>query len=136
MNTSSPLISSAGLHKHPSVFDRRETQLAYEAAYYPASCLNSFHKVVWQKTIVMSKQAILSRCNEDKTLLGTVMKSGLLEEFPIHWIYNNVPTESEWSRLHSMAPILVNFRLSPLLATSNNRIALLQHYSPYNKQKD
>lgn len=109
------------------VDDRTQTMLAYEAAYYPNSKLGPQHKIVWSKLLALSKEQILEACDEEKNYLYQLSPTEYRksETFRIHWRYNNIPTEEEWNRMLPYHHILVDFRISPVIAAGDGRIALL-----------
>ena len=110
------------LTKPPNIVDRQETQLAYEASYYPPYCLNKYrHKIVWIKRLYWSKAKIESACNEDHTELY-IPEYGT---FKIHWEYNSIPTHTEWKQLNKETEIFISLRISPLIKDGGGRVAVL-----------
>jgi hypothetical protein len=92
--------------------DRQRTQLAYRIKYWPTSALSDAAKnlVVWHKPLLLTKQDILDRCNEDKTKFLHGFK-----EYAIVWAWNNIPTEQEWNKIPAQRNLLIELRLSPAI---------------------
>ena len=121
---SSILTSQSGLHQSPSTYDRKKTQLAYEANYFPADSdiyFNKVHKVVWNRSYTLLKVSVLQNCNEARThyFHGSDPKG-----FKIHWMFNNIPTLTEWDSWTDDTLITVELRISPLIEEPG-RVALL-----------
>lgn len=101
--------------------DTKETQIAYEASYYPMESLGPQHHIAWSRLLYMTKEKIVDALIPDNvSLLQT--QDGI---FAVHWEYNNVPTLAEWQRLPYDWKFSVHFRVSPLIKSHNGRVALL-----------
>lgn len=80
--------------------DRTQTQLAYAAQYFPHKELSEASKnlIVWSKLIMLRKHQIDMLVSEDLTTLVYATKPSVVTPFKIHWQYNAIPTEIEWTR--------------------------------------
>jgi hypothetical protein len=120
--------------------DRSKTMLAYEANYFPFWHIKGTHKIVFSYKEYLTKREVLQRCDETLSFMKQFPQHRKFTEQPflIHWAYGNIPTKQEWDRKYSESVILVEYRISPLIADNCGRIALLTpHTSDYyqdNKQ--
>jgi hypothetical protein len=98
--------------------DRRRTMLAYKIKHWPWSRLSLSAKelIIANKTEYMLRDDIILFSNETHDVL---FRRGVL--YPIVWVYNNIPTESEWHRMDKT--IRIEFRASP--AIEGGRVAIL-----------
>lgn len=110
----------ATLFKQLPAPDRQETQLAYEASFYPQTKLHAGHKLVWSKALYLTKEYIESH------ILDNLFwnRDG---SFVIHWEYNNIPTEQEWNRILPKFTFLAHLRISPLIKANQGRVIVLRN---------
>lgn len=115
---------SGELHKPIEIHDRAQTQLAYEANYYPDWDVTAEHKIVWSKTIRVTKKELVALCTS-KEMVRIRPELTATTEFAIHWQYNNVPTATEWAGFKDNQMFLIEFRISPLIESCAGRAAVV-----------
>lgn len=100
--------------------DRQATQLAYRIKFWPYKQLTikATDLVRANKVLYVTKAAILSRC--DETLQHIYIEG---TNYKILWIYNNIPTEEEWSKKSDDFLIRIELRNSPVI--KERTVALL-----------
>ena len=124
------------LFKPKEISDRSETQLAFEANYFPAIKMRDQHKIAWSNSCLLTKQQILNQVSEDFTKLLLVRENVYKSNqknytpgqwFEIHWLFGNTPTYEEWTKQENHARFRADFRVSPL-CKNGGKIVLLSMF--------
>jgi hypothetical protein len=97
--------------------DATKTQLAYKLNYWPHSMLGNKAKELLytppqaanqaNRPLVMTKGMILSKLVDDADTRFLVHQGVV---YKIHWLFNCVPTETEWDRKSNDYMLRVEFR--------------------------
>lgn len=111
------------LHKPPTMNTKLDTTVAYQVGYYPWSKLSSSagRAIAWHRSIVMTKEELLSKLNEQQT---EIFNDNDQNSFEVRWEYNNIPTQKQWHSVPADALIRVQYRISSLVGGSG-RVAIL-----------
>lgn len=107
---------------------RQHTMIAYTVNYYPSYKAEKTKLIYWHKEILVNKVELLAQCNEDLThmsLVHTDPSTARLDEmFLIHWEYNNIPTQEEWSKMQEHSTFRLEYRVSPA-AEGNGKVVVI-----------
>lgn len=114
--------------------DRHKTVTAFRAEFdpfYTSRFIRFQHKKILTKKQILDNSdtslEYLTRpeiTKEESALLGFV-PSLAIEKFRMVWIYNMIPTETEWDKFCDNDQFVVTFRNCTLL-TGSQRVAILQ----------
>lgn len=93
--------------------DRNKTQARYQANYYPINelSLDAKRLVCWRRPILLFKGQILNMLDQDMLLLNYAPLKQAMQQWEIHWVNNNIPTQIEWERKALNHVMRVEFRV-------------------------
>lgn len=94
------------------VDNRQHSTLSYETTFFPSHLMKEKHRIAWKRTRLYSKEELMSACNDNLTELSLEDSPA---SFPIYWMFNAIPTRTEWDKLNSSTIFRVDFRISPLI---------------------
>lgn len=116
-----------GLFKPASLDSLPETTLSYEATFFPFSLLKERHKLVWKRTLRITKAKLLGACSEDRTriLIPDFKNPADSKEWPLCWAFNNQPTETEWNRITPDSQFSLELRVSGLIPDGGTRAVIV-----------